>query len=169
MVGRRVNFWPHERTVQFIQLSIPAALFNHVIVWDIIVASVFNGFNDLQRNSLSAQKWTKRWGENYYRIWSRVFWRDQWAFGRRRGRGAYDMVHMGPSDLFNHLRPAFWWTRSTLPDDLALNNHFWGYDTGVISGALVVIGSDLGPLQVSDGQKAGWHVHFSLLIIPLWT
>ena len=28
-----------------------------------------------------------------------------------------------------------------------------GYDTGVISGALVTIGSDLGPTELSDGQK----------------
>lgn len=28
-----------------------------------------------------------------------------------------------------------------------------GYDTGVISGALVTIGSDLGPAELSDGQK----------------
>lgn len=29
----------------------------------------------------------------------------------------------------------------------------FGYDTGVISGALVVIGGDLGPAQLSNGQK----------------
>lgn len=29
----------------------------------------------------------------------------------------------------------------------------FGYDTGVISGALVVIGGDLGPPQLSSGQK----------------
>ena len=28
-----------------------------------------------------------------------------------------------------------------------------GYDTGVISGALVTIGSDLGPIELSNGQK----------------
>ena len=28
-----------------------------------------------------------------------------------------------------------------------------GYDTGVISGALVTIGSDLGPAELSNGQK----------------
>lgn len=28
-----------------------------------------------------------------------------------------------------------------------------GYDTGVISGALVTIGSDLGPAALSNGQK----------------
>lgn len=28
-----------------------------------------------------------------------------------------------------------------------------GYDTGVISGALVSIGSDLGPAELSSGQK----------------
>ena len=28
-----------------------------------------------------------------------------------------------------------------------------GYDTGVISGALVTIGSDLGPTELSSGQK----------------
>lgn len=28
-----------------------------------------------------------------------------------------------------------------------------GYDTGVISGALVTIGSDLGPAELSSGNK----------------
>lgn len=36
----------------------------------------------------------------------------------------------------------------------ALFTSFWlGYDTGVISGALVTIGSDLGPAELSNGQK----------------
>jgi len=32
-----------------------------------------------------------------------------------------------------------------------------GYDTGVISGALVTIGSDLGPTVLSSGQKVFFH------------
>ncbi len=35
----------------------------------------------------------------------------------------------------------------------AFLNLFSGYDTGVISGALVSIGSDLGPAELSSGQK----------------
>jgi SP family myo-inositol transporter-like MFS transporter 13 len=31
-----------------------------------------------------------------------------------------------------------------------------GYDTGVISGALVTIGSDLGPEALSNGQKVNF-------------
>jgi MFS family permease len=42
-----------------------------------------------------------------------------------------------------------------------------GYDTGVISGALVTIGSDLGPAALSDGQKvlSAGHVLSSLYLI----
>ena len=36
-----------------------------------------------------------------------------------------------------------------------------GYDTGVISGALVTIGSDLGPVELSNGQK----VNILLLLV----
>lgn len=32
-------------------------------------------------------------------------------------------------------------------------NDFAGYDTGVVSGALVTIGGDLGPSELSDTQK----------------
>ncbi len=38
----------------------------------------------------------------------------------------------------------------------SLNFSIEGYDTGVISGALVTIGSDLGPEQLSSGQKVCW-------------
>lgn len=36
-----------------------------------------------------------------------------------------------------------------------------GYDTGVISGALVTIGSDLGPAELSNGQKVSIRVLIS--------
>ena len=36
-----------------------------------------------------------------------------------------------------------------------------GYDTGVISGTLVAIGSDLGPAELSNGQK----VSISILLL----
>lgn len=35
-----------------------------------------------------------------------------------------------------------------------------GYDTGVISGALVTIASDLGPAELSSGQKVRKHLEF---------
>jgi SP family myo-inositol transporter-like MFS transporter 13 len=37
-----------------------------------------------------------------------------------------------------------------------------GYDTGVISGALVTIGSDLGPAELSSGQKVIKHFLYIL-------
>ena len=51
---------------------------------------------------------------------------------------------------------------------LAFNGYISGYDTGVISGALVVIGPDLGPPQVSDGQKASCHAPFSSFDHPIY-
>lgn len=36
---------------------------------------------------------------------------------------------------------------------MLLNETLSGYDTGVISGALVTIGSDLGSVELSNGQK----------------
>ena len=37
-----------------------------------------------------------------------------------------------------------------------------GYDTGVISGALVTIGGDLGPTQLSSTQEVGVLLEFEL-------
>jgi len=44
--------------------------------------------------------------------------------------------------------------QSVHPILVVFNYNFLGYDTGVISGALVTIGHDLSSSQLSNGQKA---------------
>ena len=64
------------------------------------------------------------------------------------------MVRLDSSVVFYDIRTALWSVVSSRLLYSASNAHFVpGYDTGVISGALVTIGSDLGPAALSNGQK----------------
>jgi SP family myo-inositol transporter-like MFS transporter 13 len=52
------------------------------------------------------------------------------------------------------------------PSTHSFDMFFLGYDTGVISGALVTIDSDLGVPQLSDGQKVRFYIfHPSSIIL----
>ena len=85
------------------------------------------------------------------------------------------MVYMDPCVVFNYFWITLWSVNATnITNIIYIVERITGYDTGVISGALVTIGSDLGPAELSNGQKVSillmgllWPIIWQVVVITI--